>query len=66
MMGRRFQLFRQARRLGCRGLRWMPSRTFLLRTHILRIQAPPHPQPAPLVMQVLVSQHVNDGVEGLG
>ena len=37
-----------------------------LQGHILASREPLHPRPAPLVVQVLVSQHVIDWVEGLG
>jgi hypothetical protein len=42
--------------------------TLFLQGHILQPRGPRHPRPAPLVLQVLVSQHGNDWVEveGLG
>ncbi len=38
----------------------------VLQGHILPSQVPRHPRPAPLVLQVLVSQHVIDWGEGFG
>jgi hypothetical protein len=38
----------------------------LLQGNTLPSRGPRHPRPAPLALQVLVSQHVIDWVEGLG